>query len=227
MKNAPEQSIATSSIDSITALLKANPKLFQEFPHLLDLVDLPDDRGTASLLERQVANLKSQIEEHRSHHSQLIDVARENEQISDRFSAVIYKLIGFKNLSEFATEFPAELRSVFDIDEVTFKTHEAVAKRPKDNDGYDAAVERLVNKRAVCDNRWPSAIMRLFFKQEIQSAALIPMLRPIGGADTDIIGIIALGSIDKDKYTNNLGTAHLDRLGIMTGICINRLQPQL
>jgi len=43
---------------------------------------------------------------------------------------------------------------------------------------------------------------------------------------TNPLGILALGSSDPERYTNDLGTAHLDRLGLMSGICLARLQPK-
>ncbi len=204
--------------------LKDNPNIFQQYPEFLELVTLTDSRGTASLLERQVAMLKERLGEHKNQQSQFMQVARENEQISDSFSHVICQLIGFTNLSQFATEFPSELRNTFNIDEVTFKTSQAAVRRPSDNEGYDDAVRRMVNNRAVCDNRWPSSIMNLFFSADINSAALIPMRTYDANQP---LGILALGSQDPDRYTNELGTAHLDRLGLMSGLCLARLQPSV
>ncbi len=202
--------------------LSDNPNIFQQHPELLELVTLSDSRGTASLLERQVSMLNERLREHKSQQSQFMQVARENEQISDNFTHVICQMIGFTNLSEFATEFPSELRTKFEIDEVAFKTEQAASRRPSDNEGYDDAVRRLVNNRAVCDNRWPSTIMNLFFSKDINSAALVPMRTYESKAP---LGVLALGSRDPDRYTNDLGTAHLDRLGLMSGLCLARLQP--
>ncbi len=202
--------------------LEENPNIFQQHPELLELVTLSDSRGTASLLERQVAMMKERLSEHKSQQSQFMQVARENEQISDSFTHVICQMIGFTNLSQFATEFPRELRSTFNIDEVAFKTAQAATRRPSDNEGYEDAVRRMVNNRAVCDNRWPSNIMNLFFSADINSAALIPMRK---SDSKEPLGILALGSHDPDRYTNDLGTAHLDRLGLMSGLCLARLQP--
>jgi len=166
--------------------------------------------------------MKERLSEHKSQQSQYMQVARENEQISDSFSHVICQMIGFTNLSQFATEFPTELRTTFNIDEVSFKTAQAAARKPNDSVSYDEAVRRMVNNRAVCDNRWPSNIMSLFFSADINSAALIPMRKP---DSIEPLGILALGSQDPDRYTNDLGTAHLDRLGLMSGLCLARLQP--
>ncbi|NND83017.1 MAG: DUF484 family protein [Gammaproteobacteria bacterium] len=207
--------------DELLALLKANPDIFQRHPELLELISLNDNRGTASLLERQIDTLKSRLAQFRSQHSELIEVARENEQISDSFSRILCQLIGFENLSEFAGEFPQALRKTFGVNEVAFKTARGVAQRPDEKPAYEDALRRLSHQHAVCDERWPSGILKLFFSEAIGSAALIPMLT----SDRQTIGILALGSNDASRYTHDLGTAHLDRLGQMAGICLARLQP--
>jgi uncharacterized protein YigA (DUF484 family) len=216
-----EQKPVFSNADLVSYLEK-NPNVFQQHPELLELVTLADSRGTASLLERQVSMMKERLSEHKSQHSQFLRVARENEQISESFTQVICQMIGFTNLSQFATEFPSELRKTFDIDEVSFKTAQATSRKPSDKESYDDATRRMVNNRAVCDDRWPSNIMNLFFSENIRSAALIPMRTPDA---KHALGILALGSNDPNRYTNDLGTAHLDRLGLMSGLCLARLQP--
>lgn len=205
----------------IVKFLTAHPDVFQRHPELLELVTLSDSRETSSLLERQVEVLKKRLNNYQAQHFELIDIARENEQISDSFSNVVCQLIGFRNLSEFASEFPLSLRKTFSIDEVSFKTARAAKQRPDDNQGYADALRRLSNNQAVCDNRWPNTIMTLFFSEAVASAALLPMLT----VDNEIIGILALGSNDAQRYTHDLGTAHLNRLGLMAGICLSRLQP--
>ena len=205
----------------IAEFLALNPNLFERQPELLELVTLNDARGTSSLLERQINLLKDRLQAYQAQQFELIDIARENEQISDSFSNIVCQLIGYRNLSEFAGEFPLALRRTFGIEQVSFKTASAVRQRPDDKQGFDDALRRLSNKQAMCDNRWPSAIMSLFFSKEILSAALIPML----DAEQNILGVLALGSIEADRYTHDLGTAHLNRLGLMAGICLSRLQP--
>jgi len=206
----------------LVGYLRENPNIFQQYPELLELVTLSDSRGTASLLERQVAMLKERLRAFQSEKSELIKVARENEQISDSFTQIICQLIAYTNLSEFASEFPLALRKTFDIQQVSFKTAQVAERLPSENKGYDDAVRRLTNQRAVCDDRWPSTIMKLFFTDTIKSAALIPMRTNDSNAP---LGILALGATDSERYTNDLGTAHLDRLGLMSGLCLARLLP--
>jgi uncharacterized protein YigA (DUF484 family) len=211
-----------SPLTALAEMLRSNPDIFQKHPELLELVTLSDSRGASSLLEKQVATLKARLQQFQSQQSEFIEVVRENEQISDSFVSIICQLIGFNNLSEFASEFPAALRNTFEIDEVSFKTAVSVAKRPLETQQYEDSLARLRNEQAVCDNRWPSSILKLFFSERVTSAALVPMKAQENG---EVVGILALGSYNPERYTHELGTAHLSRLGTMAGICIKRLQP--
>ena len=211
---------ATAAEQQLIELLRANPKIFVHHPELLDSMVLADSRGTASLLERQIKTLKDRLDEYYSQHEELLQVARENEQISDNLSHILCQLIGYSNLSEFAGEFPLALRKTFIIDEVAIKTHRGIEQRPSDRNEYNEALRRLQHKHAVCDDRWPSNILALFFSSDIRSAALIPMLNK----EADIIGILALGAHDESRYQHGLATDHLDRLGVMAGVCLQRLQ---
>jgi len=128
--NATQQKELSLGTANLIEYLKENPNVFQQYPELLELVTLSDSRGTASLIERQVSMLKERLRSFQSEKSELIQVARENEQISDSFTQIICRLISYENLSEFASEFPLALRKTFDIQEVSFKTAQ-VAERIK------------------------------------------------------------------------------------------------
>ena len=224
--NSNDEKPKLSGLDAadLAAFLKDNPAIFEQRPELLELISLPDTRGSASLLERQIGVLKERLKQQQSSHSELFKVARENEQISDNFSDIVYQMIGFTTLTQFATEFPAALRTIFSIDEVSFKTLQSVERKPENKQAYDDTMRRLVKQRAVCDNRWPSSIMKLFFTSAVKSGALIPMR---SNDSTAPLGILALGSTDENRYTHDLGTVHLDKLGMMSGICLSRLQLKL
>ncbi len=211
------------TVQDFANFLRDNPSVFQQHPELLETVSLNDGRNASSLLERQISVLKERLVAQKMAHAELFQNARDNEEISNQFSDIITQLIGCTNLSQFATEFPRALRQTFGIDQVAIKTAHSVTRRPSEAAGYEETLRRLANNRAMCDNRWPSGIMQLFFNDDIRSAALVP-LHTISEQHT--LGVLALGSRDAERYTNDLGTAHLDRLGLMAGICLRRLQPQ-
>lgn len=201
--------------------LRQNPDIFNQHPELLELINISDSRNASSLLERQVEQLKQRIASMRHQKSEMIDVARENEAISDNFTEVICQLIAYQNLSEFASDFPRTLKRIFEIDEVSIKTSNAVEKHAAEANAYQDSLKRLSHEKALCDNRWPTTIMQLYFSDAVNSAALIPLK---ADENSKVIGILALGSADPERYTHQLGTAHLNRLGLMAGICLDRLQ---
>ena len=211
-------SVVESELD-LADYLRANPNIFQQHPQLLELVTLDDSRGTASLLERQVAMLKERLQESNNEYTQLLNRARENEKIAEKFKSVLTQFIRYNTLAEFSAQLPNTLCSTFDIQQVTIKTDTQPAV-------YADTLRRLANHRAVCDNRWPSAIMQFFFDQAIASAAIVPMR--LAACDEhphgQVLGILALGSNDPEHYNNNLDTIFLDWLGIMSGTCLARLQ---
>ena len=64
------------------------------------------------------------------------------------------------------------------------------------------------------------SVNNLFFKTPIKSSALVPL---ISEQDGEVLGILALGSNDSRRFAPDLGSAHLDRLGLLAGTCLARL----
>ena len=144
----------------------------------------------------------------------------DNERILGKLDAILSELLTYRHLSEFVADFPRKVREAFKLDQVTIKTEQSVSGKPSDKLNYKEAVRRLGSKRAVCDDRWPTAITNLFFAAPMASSALVPLL----SRDEDtIIGVIALGSSDPERFAPELGTAHLDRVGVLAGLCYERL----
>ena len=206
--------------------LQQNPDIFYQQPGLLSLITLPDGRGASSLLERQIDVLRSKLQQMELNHQQLISVAKQNEEISDSFASITNHLIAYSSFTEFASQLPKALMKTFTIDEVCFKAGKVVQSNTNKQDqaAYDQAVERMVNKRTVCDNKLPSSVIALFFQKPVKSVALVPLKT---AESNKPIGILALGSQNPEKYTPELGTAHLDKLGLMAGICLQRLQAKV
>lgn len=204
--------------------LRDNPDIFVREPKLLQLVNLSDERGASSLLERQIDVLRTHLEQTRSAQQELINIALENEAIIGNFAKVTEQLIACDDLDQFARKIPRTLMQTFNLDEVGFKTEHAVRNKELEQQTYQHALLRMTNNKTVCDNKLPSAVVSLFFTQPVKSVALIPLL-PLNAEQP--VGIMALGSNDATKYTPDLGTTHLDALGTMAGICLQRLQSKV
>jgi len=217
MSSASKQN-TTPTIDRMAEWLRDNPNIFKQQPELLELINLPDERGASSLLERQVEVLRKRITDYQTQQQTIVSMARENEAISDNFMPIFSLLIGINSLAELAEQLPVTLKQTFHINYVGFKLASRIKEQQQT--AYQDTLRRLANQKTVCDNRLPSHILALFFEQPVKSAALIPLLDKPNGKP---FGVLALGDDDAQRYTDDLGTIHLDRLGLMAGICLSRL----
>ena len=215
-----KQSSTTSDVDLIAAFLRKHPSIFQQHPELLDNLELKDSRGTSSLLERQVARLQDRLEHIHAQHHELADIASNNKSIASKLDSVLTRLLSIQHLSEFLVDFPRSVREAFALEEVVIKTESSVSGKPSEKLSYKEASRRLSAKHAVCDDRWPQSVNNLFFKTPIKSSALVPL---ISEQDGEVLGILALGSNDSRRFAPDLGSAHLDRLGLLAGTCLARL----
>lgn len=209
-----------SEIALFEHFLREHPAIFTQYPEFLDHLNLSDSRGVTSLLERKVQRLEDALLHMRTQHSELVDVANENQSILTKLDETLARLLVYRNLSEFYTDFPRVLRDAFLIDQVSLKTPALVATKPSDKLQYKEVMRRLSGKSAVCDNRWPSALTGFLFSAPTASAALVPLL---ASSQTEVIGVLALGSNDPERYAPDLGAAHLNRIGLLAGLCLSRL----
>lgn len=198
-------------------IIGSNPDVFVRHPELLDKLKLPDMRGASSLLELQLQRMRDQLARSESRYRSLIHIAKDNQTIVDKLSQVADVLITTKSYDDMLTQLENLFATLFDVCELSCKL-----KTSENPEQYSETVRRITQGRSVCDNRFPSQVLNYLFNRPVESAAIIP-LYPSSGSEP--IGVLALGSASADRYTQDLGTAHLDRLGSMVAQCINRLNP--
>jgi uncharacterized protein YigA (DUF484 family) len=77
-----ERQLATD-LETISAI-RENPDILRRHPELLTILDVPHETGPAvSLIERQVAALRSQTKAKEQRLRELMDVARDNERLAE------------------------------------------------------------------------------------------------------------------------------------------------
>lgn len=214
------------TIEQIADYLKQHPDVFKQHPELLELINLSDNRDVSSLLERQIAVLRERLEQSKQQTSNLISNVRNNEIIADNLYEVTCQLLSFDNIDSAITELQKNLVELFKIEAVSFRVLAQVEALDgfqadyKDNDAYQDTMARISNGHSYCDDRLPSKITEFLFSEQpdIKSIALIPLI-----VENDTIGVLALGSATQQRFTNDLGTAHLDRLGQVVAITLRRL----
>ena len=137
------------------------------------------------------------------------------------------QLLSFNDIETAINTLQGDLINLFKVDAISFRVTTEVEELAgfdgtyTDNTAYQDTIARVSNNQSYCDDRLPSKITEFLFADEhdsIKSIALVPLV-----ANDSIIGVLALGSATQERFTNNLGTAHLDRLGQVVGISLQRL----
>jgi len=195
---------------AVIAFLEKDPQFFDRHPDLTARLRLPHGaHGTVSLVERQMEVLRSQLDTERRRLAHFIERAHEYETLSAQLHALVLQLIAAPDFERIEAILCEALRKEFDTEAVTLKCFavggDANASEPLVSDFLGFADR----KHALCGPLDTKRATLLFGKEgkEIQSAALIPI------HGTMRTGVLAIGSVDPERFGQDMGTKHLDRLG--------------
>ncbi len=84
----------TVTKDMVSDYLKNNPEYFNEHPEILSELRIPHESGSAvSLVERQVSVLREQNDQARKRLHELIEIARQNEDLARRMHQLALTLM--------------------------------------------------------------------------------------------------------------------------------------
>ncbi len=216
--------VEESDEERVIRYLTQNPDFFERQTPLLARLRLPHARSSSSisLIERQVEVLREQRQTADRKLAEFIGVARANEQLAERIHRFTRRLMRAADKAHVVTALEASLREDFDSFHATLiltDADEAVAR---------AAGERFLrcvslddtNLRSF-DNLFGTAKPRcgqirdtqrefLFGSDasEIGSVALIPL-----SAGANPIGLLALGSAERERFHPGMSTEFLQRMG--------------
>lgn len=217
--------------EMVMEYLQKHRDFFNHQTALLSELAISHDSGAAvSLIERQVAVLRDQNRRLRQQIRELVGVARENEELGNRMHRLILKLVRCPDIVTLIKAVQHSLLNEFSVDHVAlrllgipraeaghfpegFITSVFVKNSVAEFGAFD---KLLADVKPVCGLAAPHQMEYLFQEHShaIQSSALIPLTsdRPMG--------IIGLGSYDKNRFHANLGTAFLIKLAEMIAYCL-------
>jgi uncharacterized protein len=213
-----------SDEDRIARYLTTHPDFFERHTGLLAKLRLPHARSDAavSLVERQVEVLRDQRHEAERKLSEFVSVARANDALSDRIHLFTRRLLGSRSAADAVRAIEVSLREDFDT------SHAVLVLSGADPALADATGERFLHPVAADDANLRSFdtlfaagkprcgqvrdTQRDFLfgsdASEVGSVALIPLVS--GGVP---IGLLALGSTDRDRFHPGMSTDFLKRMG--------------
>ncbi len=196
--------------EKIADYLIAHPNFFERHLKTLSSIDIPHSTGTAiSLIERQVQTLRQKNQEMRGKLDSLLDVARENESLTDRLHHLTLSLIETRSFDEALNTLQDELSNLFKADAVEIKLFSREELENHVSEISPALFREFIDSQMPsCGELSEKQLEYLFGYQakDTCSVALIPVQSP------PLIGILAVGSSDKDRFNSNKSVDFLKRL---------------
>lgn len=206
--------------ESIAAYLQHNPDFFERHQALLARLRLPHVRGgsTISLVERQIEVLREKHAALEGKLADLVRVARGNDAIADKLHRFTRRLLGSRTREDAITATEASLREDFDarhavlvlIGEQTDATPQRFLRTIRTEDANLKSFETLfASGKPRCGQARDSQREFLFGADanDIGSIALVPL------GEKGSVGLLAIGSTDRDRFHPGMSTEFLARMG--------------
>ncbi len=230
--------MSTSTVNDDTALtdeevagwLRAHPDFFQRNGELLATLRVPHAAGSAvSLIERQIEVLREKNQTADSRFTELVGIARDNEQLAGRVHRFTRRLMRAPTRRAILTQIEQAMREEFDISPTVLLLFGAAATT--DNIGLRfvrqvaadepnlAGFESLFASGKPRCGQIRDTLRDFLFGSDatsVGSVALVPL------ADERPFGLLALASHDSQRFHPGMGTDFLARIGELIGDALAR-----
>jgi uncharacterized protein len=210
---------ADSEEESIAGYLQRHPEFFERHQALLARLKLPHARGgsTISLVERQIEVLREKQAQLEGKLAELVRVARANDAISERLHRFTRRLLRLVPRAEALTSIEAGLREDFDAFHAALvligvpsdpAAAPFVRSVPADDPNLKSFESLFASGKPRCGQARDSQREFLFGPEglELGSVALVPL------GEKGSLGLLALGSPDRDRFHPGMSTEFLARL---------------
>ena len=218
---------STISEDQVVNYLRQNPGFFARQDDLLAEISLPHDSGNAiSLLERQVNILRARGTEARQKLNNLLENARNNDQLFDTTQNLVLALLRAADATEIAEIAQDQLSNHANVDACALIVAEqegldfAPIVRTQSSEHLNAEFEEVFRlKRTHCGSLDQRAVDHLFQNDasSIRSTALCPVI-----SNGEVLAILALGNQQEDAFNVSLDTLFLDFIGHVIGAVLDK-----
>jgi uncharacterized protein YigA (DUF484 family) len=229
-REARGATVSEADETSIGNYLRQNPDFFVRNEPLLAHLRLPHARGSAavSLVERQVEVLREKSSNLESRLAEFVAVARANELLADKIHRYTRRLMGAGSRREVVAQLEKSLREDFEAFHSTLVLF-GNAGAGLEADRFVTLVERgdtrlagfetlLGSGKPRCGQVRDSQREFLFGTESTAVGSLA--LVPVGGEMP--IGLLAIGSPDRDRFHPGMATEFLTRMGELLADALSR-----
>ncbi len=192
----------------VEAFLHAHPNFLQDRPGLLAVLNLPHGgEGAVSLVERQVSVLRERNITSRQKLNALSEIGQENDRLLEATRKSILALLGAQDREALCRLWTEQLRDTFQAETGTLVW--------MDSDTEVVSIARKLIRAGVSFSGVlrPQEMAVLFNTEAVEGSGA---LSPVRAAE-DIIGVLAVGSHDSQRYKPEDGTLFLDYLAEVIG----------
>jgi len=205
--------------DSVLTFLTKNPDFFNQHSDVLPRLTIPHHTGQAvSLIEKQVSVLRNKCCTLENSLRDLINVARENEQLHQRLHRLIQDIITASSLEDVVNLTRDNMLANFNADEVKVVLVSANPEQSSsidyvqlaENDPGLALFSDIFKRRETRCGQLGDAQKQLIFgasAQDVASAAVIPLIH------NRKLGLVVLASKDESRFALGKGVMFLNQLG--------------
>ncbi len=216
--------------ERIAEYLRLHPDFFGRHPDVASRLEIPHPCGDAvSLIEYQVSVLRDHNRQLRHRLQDLINHARDNEDLNGRLQRLTLSLIDCSDLEEILATLYESLRESFHADQAAIRLfsppraeeHGRLAEFVLADEQVRELFEQvLAATKPVC-GRLKQEQAETLFGGEGQPVCS-GVLMPLGGVEQ--FGILAIGSHDETRFHPGMGTVFLRQLG---DVAAHVIQPHM
>jgi uncharacterized protein len=213
-------SAAQAEEESVARYLQHNPEFFERHQPLLARMHLPHARSgsTISLIERQVEVLREREAAAEQKLAEFVRVARANDAVAEKIHQLTRRLLRAPSRASIIEQIEASLREDFDAFNSVLILIEPAGEIPAQRfvkivQADDASLKSFeslfANGKPRCGQARDSQREFLFGAdaEDMGSVALIPL------GEKGSVGLLALGSTDRDRFHPGMSTEFLARVG--------------
>lgn len=212
--------------EQVVEYLRAHPDFFASHPQTLMQMIIPHETGSAiSLLEHQLRLLREHNNKYKSRLLELVQLARENDRLSERINRLTLAMIETRNINDILEVLKDNLHREFQAGWVQIRLfQEPEYQQPipqetllnKDDPQLEAFEHFFKVNRPLCGRLKHEQLAYLFGEhaEAIRSAVLIPL-----GKHGEL-GMLAIGSSDAERFHPGMGTIFLNQMGTIISAMI-------
>jgi uncharacterized protein len=218
-----------SEAETVAHYLQQNPEFFENHLPLLARLRLPHARGSAtiSLVERQVEVLRERHANLEQKLADFVTVARANDAVAEKLHRFIRRLLRAQTRQSAIEQLEASLREDFDSfhsvlvligDQEAVGPQRFVRQVAVDDANLKSFESLFASGKPRCGQARDSQREFLFAADapDIGSVALVPL------GDHGSLGLLALGSPDRDRFHPGMSTDFLARLADLISDVLSR-----